>query len=463
MKQKQIQHLYWRAGFGIGISELEKIQSKSKSKIVDSLFLASENYVPLELDLLDILPLKEKSKKTLKKELGEEKLNILQKKAQKKVKDLNFAWIERLNNSESILREKMTLFWANVFVCRDNHIFHIQQYNNALRKHALGDFRSFVKAISKQASMSKYLNNKQNVKRKPNENFGRELMELFTLGVGNYTETDIKESARAFTGWSFEKNGDFKLRKNQHDFGEKTFFGKTGNFDGDEIIDIILEQKQCARFICTKIYKYFVNPMVNNDRLEELTDLFYKDYNIKNLMLHIFNSRWFYKDENIGAKIKSPIELLVGIHKTVPVTFKKKKQLNYLQKMMGQVLLYPDNVSGWKGDKNWIDSNTLMFRMKLASLVLNNAVINLEEKGNFEDSFEEYYRKERNRNKYIKTTKNWDVFIENYGKLKPSELKEILIQPKLDKDTEAFLNDLIVTSNKDFCIQLMSIPEYQLC
>lgn len=463
MKQKQIQHLYWRAGFGIGISELEKIQSKSKSKIVDSLFLASENYVPLELDLLDILPLKEKSKKTLKKELGEEKLNILQKKAQKKVKDLNFAWIERLNNSESILREKMTLFWANVFVCRDNHIFHIQQYNNALRKHALGDFRSFVKAISKQASMSKYLNNKQNVKRKPNENFGRELMELFTLGVGNYTETDIKESARAFTGWSFEKNGDFKLRKNQHDFGEKTFFGKTGNFDGDEIIDIILEQKQCARFICTKIYKYFVNPMVNNDRLEELTDLFYKDYNIKNLMLHIFNSRWFYKDENIGAKIKSPIELLVGIHKTVPVTFKKKKQLNYLQKMMGQVLLYPDNVSGWKGDKNWIDSNTLMFRMKLASLVLNNAVINLEEKGNFEDSFEEYYRKERNRNIYIKTTKNWDVFIENYGKLKPSELKEILIQPKLDKDTEAFLNDLIVTSNKDFCIQLMSIPEYQLC
>ncbi len=463
MKQKQIQHLYWRAGFGIGISELEKIQSKSKSNIVDSLFLASENYVPLELDLLDILPLKEKSKKTLKKELGEEKLNILQKKAQKKVRDLNFAWIERLNNSESILREKMTLFWANVFVCRDNHIFHIQQYNNALRKHALGDFRSFVKAISKQASMSKYLNNKQNVKRKPNENFGRELMELFTLGVGNYTETDIKESARAFTGWSFEKNGDFKLRKNQHDFGEKTFFGKTGNFDGDEIIDIILEQKQCARFICTKIYKYFVNPMVNNDRLEELTELFYKDYNIKNLMLHIFNSRWFYKDENIGAKIKSPIELLVGIHKTVPVTYKKQKQLNYLQKMMGQVLLYPDNVSGWKGDKNWIDSNTLMFRMKLASLVLNNAVINLEEKGNFEDSFEEYYRKERNRNIYIKTTKNWDVFIENYGKLKPSELKEILIQPKLDKDTEAFLNDLIVTSNKDFCIQLMSIPEYQLC
>ncbi len=136
----------------------------------------------------------------------------------------------------------MTLFWANVFVCRDNNILHIHQYNNVLRENSLGDFRGFVKAISKEPSMIKYLNLKQNVKKKPNENFARELMELFTLGVGNYKEEDIKESARAFTGYSFNKKGDFILRDKRHDTGSKTFFDKTGNFNGDDIIDIILNK-----------------------------------------------------------------------------------------------------------------------------------------------------------------------------------------------------------------------------
>ena len=311
--------------------------------------------------------------------------------------------------------------------------------------------------------MSKYLNNRQNVKESPNENFARELMELFTLGVGNYTEKDIKESARAFSGWSFKNNGDFFLRKQKHDYEEKTFFGKTGHFNGDDIIDIILEQKQCAKFICTKVYKYFVNPNVDQDRLEEITTLFYKEYNIEKLMQHIFTSDWFYNEENIGAKIKSPIELLVGIHKVVPVTFNKKKQLHYLQKMMGQVLLYPDNVSGWKGDKNWIDSNTLMFRMKLPSLLLNNAIINLEEKGAFEDSFEAYYKKEKNRNKFLNVTQKWEQFEKEYGHLKPDELRKMIVIPKIDKDTKGLISNLEVKSNKEYCIQLMSIPEYQLC
>ena len=143
--------------------------------------------------------------------MGEAAFQKLRQKGWQKVKDLNHAWIDRLSEPTSILREKMTLFWANIFVCRDNNIFHIQHYNNTLRKHALGDFRNFVKAIAKEASMSKYLNNRQNVKESPNENFARELMELFTLGVGNYKEKDIKESARAFSGWSFKNNGDFFL------------------------------------------------------------------------------------------------------------------------------------------------------------------------------------------------------------------------------------------------------------
>jgi len=463
MKQKHIQHLYWRASFGISPKSLEQKKYKSKSKIVSNLFKDSKDFKPLEVDLSEFDHIKFKSRKELKKLYTEEEIQKLRNKQQKKVRELNHAWLKRLTEPTALLREKMTLFWANVFVCRDNNIFFNHRYNNALRNNALGNFRDFVKVIAKEPSMSKYLNNRQNVKRKPNENFARELMELFTLGVGNYTEQDIKESARAFTGWSFKKNGDFHLRKKQHDFGEKTFLGKTGNFDGDDIINIILEQKQCAKYICTKVYKYFINPRIDESRLEKITEIFYKDYDISNLIQYIFKSKWFYDKKNIGVKIKSPVELLVGIQKVVPVTFNKKQQLNYLQKMMGQVLLYPNNVAGWKGGKSWIDSNTLMFRMKLPSLILNDAIINLEEKGEFEDNFEKYYKSVRNRNKYIKTTKNWDAFYNKYKNVSNKKLKELLIVSKLDKDTALFLENLKIKNNRDFCIQLMSIPEYQLC
>ena len=463
MKQRHIQHLYLRAGFGIGVKKIDQLKSKSKNEIIKDLFHDASKVNLLQLDLSEFDLIKNKSSKALKIEMGEEAYRKLRQKSQRKVRDLNYAWLERLTEPSSILREKMTLFWSNVFVCRDNHIFHIQHFNNTLRKNALGNFRVLVKTIAKEASMSKYLNNRQNRKKSPNENFARELMELFTLGIGNYTEQDIKEAARAFTGWSFKLNGDFVLREKQHDAGVKTFFDKSGYFGGDDIIDLILEKKQCARFICDKVYRYFVNPIVDQRHLDEITTIFFKDYDINNLMLYIFNAKWFYNDENIGVKIKSPVELLVGIRRVVPVTFTKKNQLNYLQKMMGQVLLYPENVSGWKGGKNWIDSNTLMFRMKLASLILNDAVINLEEKGAFEDSFNKYYNKEIKRNKYIKTIKNWDFFTKNHLNLKPNELRDLLIVSKLDKDTAVLLEELRVASNKDYCIQLMSIPEYQLC
>mgnify|MGYP003705979055 FL=1 len=311
--------------------------------------------------------------------------------------------------------------------------------------------------------MSKYLNNKQNRKDSPNENFARELMELFTLGVGNYTETDIKEAARSFTGWAFKKDGSFFLKERKHDNGIKTFFGESGNFNGEDIIDIILNQKQCARFICAKMYTYFVNPKIDEERLELLTNLFYKDYNIENLMRHIIASDWFYDEKNRGVKIKSPIELFIGIQNIVPVNFQKKKQLLYLQKIMGQTLLYPPNVAGWKQDRYWIDSNTLMIRMKLAALLLNNAIINIDIKGEFEDSFEVYYAQERKKNQFLKVASNWDNFDKTYGTLSQDVLKSLLIVSKIDKDTEQFLEGLSTKDNKEYMIQLMSLPEYQLC
>lgn len=460
MKTTELQHLYSRAGFGILPSEVQALSRFERTDVVAKLFLQSKKIEPLEIDLSELSALMGNGTKgKLPKPVRQE----LQKKSRQKLKDYNQAWIRRLVHTDQRLREKMTLFWANVFVCRDNHIFHAQRYNNTLRQHALGNLGDFLKAVAKEPAMSKYLNNRQNVKENPNENFARELLELFTLGTGHYSEYDIKEAAKAFTGWSFKPNGDFFLRQKKHDNGIKVFLGQSGNFDGNDIIDIILKQPQCARFICEKIYRYFVHPQINESHLGEMTDTFYKDYDIAKLMKHVFSSGWFYNEENSGVKIKSPMELLVGIQRIVPITFTKQKQQLYLQRLMGQVLLYPPNVAGWKQDRNWIDSNTLLFRMKLPSVLLNDAVIQVDQKGEFEDSFEEYYTNTRKRNKKLNLERDWTVFNREFISMDRETLKKYIVRSKIDKDTLAFLDTLTHLDNKAYLVQLMSIPEYQLC
>jgi len=462
MNPRSIQHLYLRAGFGISKSELHNLRLLSRTEIVKDLFAKSENLQPLNIDLSEFESFINTPKADLPKLTADEK-QAFRKKSRQKIKDLNHAWVDRLIDTDAVLGEKMTLFWSNVFVCKDKSIWHFQQYNNTLRKHALGNFGDFVKAISKEPSMTKYLNNKQNVKDSPNENFAREVMELFTLGEGNYTEQDIHESARAFTGYSFRKDGSFHLLKKKHDYGSKTFMGKTGDFDGDDIIDIILEQKACARFICNKVYRYFVNEKVEQQHVEELADIFYQDYDIKKLMHHLFSADWFYDADNIGVKIKSPIELLVGIQRTVDVDFTKPKQRIFLQKMMGQTLLDPPNVAGWKGGRNWIDSNTLMFRLKLAAVMLNNNEIELIAKGEFEDSFDDYYMEHKKAKRKILTHVDWISFEKDFSNANLKALQEHLIICDISPETDNFLSKLEVSNSKEYCIQLMSLPEYQLC
>jgi uncharacterized protein (DUF1800 family) len=311
--------------------------------------------------------------------------------------------------------------------------------------------------------MLKYLNNKQNKKKSPNENFARELMVLFTLGQGNYTENDIQESARAFTGYNHNFKGGFKLRKRQHDEGEKTFLEQTGNFDGDDIVDIILKQKQCARFICEKIYRYFVNETVNELHLNKMISVFYPKYNIEGLMRFILTSDWFYSNENIGSKIKSPIELLVGIHKTVPYTLLKNKQSILLQKLLGQVLLRPLNVAGWNGGRTWIDSNTIVTRLRLASVLLNNAEITYSDKDNLEDTIKDFSEKRLRKRTFIKSEADWNYFKENYPTKSNIDLIEQIIVAPLNEGTKQLLNDTNEVSKIDFCVQLLSLPEYQLC
>ncbi|GAA4280413.1 DUF1800 domain-containing protein [Gaetbulibacter aestuarii] len=459
MKPQEIQHLYWRAGFGILPKPLHDLQKKSKKAVLNDLFFKSKNDSPLRIDTSEIDHLL-----TNKGKLSDDEKKKIQQYSRKKLIELNAAWIHRLGTTDAVLREKMTLFWANVFVCRDNNVAYMQRYNNTLRQHALGDFRAFVNAISKEAAMTKYLNTQQNKKQKPNENFARELMELFTLGEGHYTEQDIKESARAFTGYSHNLKGDFVLRRFQHDQGEKTFFGKTGNFNGEDIVDIILEQEQCARFISKKIYKYFVNDSIDENHVEAMTRVFYKDYNIANLMHFIFNSDWFYDAKHIGSKIKSPIEFMVGMNRLVPIQFSKPRQLLYIQKQLGQILLDPPNVAGWKGGRNWIDSNTIVLRLKLPSMLLNNAYISKAEVGE-EDTMINVKKNvfKKGFGKRMDINCDWETFTKNFNSISINELQNYILAGAMNPDTKQYIEGLEKVSKKEYSIQLMSLPEYQMC
>ncbi|WP_391594212.1 DUF1800 family protein [Winogradskyella sp.] len=457
MTPMEFQHLYWRAGFGIQ-PNIYASTSKKREDVVSKLFEASKVVSPLQIDLsyLDkIHPNDIRRNPGLAREVIE--------KNKKKIISLNYASINRLMYPKELLRERMTLFWMNHFVCRDHNPKYVQQFNNTIRYFALGDFRAFVKAISKEAAMLRYLDGKLNRKHKPNENFSRELMELFTLGEGHYSEKNIKEAARAFTGYNHNFNGEFLFREFQHDNTFKSFFGETGNFSGDDIIDIILKNQECARFISEKIYRYFVNPVPNKTHIEAMTSVFFKDYNIASLMRFVFMSDWFYDANNIGSKIKSPMDLLVGITNTVPIKFEREKDLMVIQKILGQMLLNPPNVGGWKGDRGWIDANTIMVRLKLPSLLLNNAIISLKEQGDFNDNFRHKYFKRNLHKLPFKTLPDWDEFLQKYDNVATKDLHDYILQGKLNNGTANYLEKLSKKSKQDYCIQIMSLPEYQMC
>jgi uncharacterized protein (DUF1800 family) len=457
MTKKEIQHLYWRAGFGIHPNRLQELSTKSREDIVNALIDQSKSFNPLIVNTseFDTLTYKEfnKTNKIHRAYIEKSKL---------KIKELNHAWIYKVSNSKEILREKMTLFWANHFACHDRFILYIQKYNNTLRYHALGNFKDFLKDISKEPSLIDYLDLKQNKKGRPNENFARELLELFTLGVGHYSEDDIKEIAKAFTGYNYDFEGNFIFNENQHNDDFKYVFGKAGHYDGDDIIDIILEQKQCARFICTKLYRYFVNSNLNNNHIEDMTNVFYPDYNIESVLRFMFTQDWFYNPEHIGNKIKSPIELIAGISYTVPVTFNETNQILGIQKMLGQMLLYPPNVAGWKGGKSWIDSNTMMIRLKLPSVLLSNSLIVTKENGDFYDAYKKYYEN-RKGDTIIKVSANWNVFKKNYQHVEIEALRDYLLLCPINQGTQDYLNRLSKKSKQEYCVQLMSLPEYQMC
>jgi uncharacterized protein (DUF1800 family) len=283
-------------------------------------------------------------------------------------------WGERMLTTSRPLEEKLTLFWHGHFATgntkvRDTRM--VFRQNSMLRSKANGNFADLLIGILKDPAMLVYLDNGENVKDHPNENFGRELLELFTLGVGNYTEQDIREGSRAFTGWTNDVL-EFEFDAEQHDFEEKTFLGQTGPFDGDDIIEIILEQPAAAEYVGGKLYKYFVRDEVDVDVRSTLAATFRDaNYELKPLLTRIFLSRDFYSPASYATKIKSPVHLIVSTYRKLGLTeLPTIPDFNRLTAGLGQTLFNPPNVAGWAGGRTWVTPATLLERGNLFRGVL---------------------------------------------------------------------------------------------
>lgn len=468
----KIKHLFNRAGFGVSYPALQELSRKKINKAVESLFVLAKLVTDLKTVTLDEYTAQQLTLASLygKKDLQtpEEKMQReeITKTRNEKSRLLNIDWIQQMITSENPLLEKMTLFWHGHFACRANNPYFSQQLNNIQRKNALGNFKTLLMEVSKSPAMLDYLNNQQNKKGRPNENFSRELMELFTMGRGNYTETDIKEAARAFTGWSYNKTGTFEFNQKVHDEKEKTIFGKTGMFDGEAVIDILLEKPETAHFICRKLYVFFVSDQPNEDHVKELADYFYQQqYDITAVMKKLFTSAWFYSVENIGNKIKSPIEFLVNLSREFSVTYHKPQILIQLQSSLGQYLFNPPNVAGWPGGRSWIDSSSLMLRLKIPSLVLNDGLLDFDGKADPEDeAVIALNRKTRPKpvKSYINAEANWPSFLGGLPiGMKQEELAAFLLEPTIGTKIITLVN--ANNSLKNTALAVTSMPEYQLC
>lgn len=448
-------HLLWRAGFGAGINQLEDLKNKDSKTLIKELF-NEENFSEITYDTPDVETMDYMNDKS-----PAEKKKEIQKINREQNNELNLNFLNKMVNSNEQMREKMAFFWHGHFASRIQNPKFNRQLLNIIRKNALGNFKDLLLEVSQAPAMLNFLNNQQNKKDHPNENFAREVMELFTMGRGNYTEKDIREGARAFTGWGYDKEGNFKERKNLHDDSPKTFLGKTGNFTGTDALNIILEQKATAKFITIKIYKFFVNENIDESIINKLSDSFYNsNYDIKKLMTDLFSSSWFYDKNNIGNRIKSPIELMVGMMRTLPMNIQNPENLIVYQKLLGQILLYPPNVAGWPNGKSWIDSSTLMLRLQIPQIW--SGLRPLEYSPREDDDIDMGMKsRETALNKSFKNpniTIDW-ARVEKVFSDKNCEDYLIQNSKSLDMDSVKNFSDNSIKMN---IINLMSTPEYQL-
>lgn len=352
-------HLYRRAAFGASWPDLQAALDTGHDATIDRLLTGGEGVEEFDR-LMDALgPESTRSQPQGGDEAG-----------------LQAWWLHRMISTTHPLRERMTLFWHNHFatsILKVRQPTLMKQQNILIREHALGKFGPFLLEMSRDPAMLIWLDSNSNARGKPNENYARELMELFALGVGHYTESDVREAARAFTGWHTDGRK-FVFNRFQHDGGEKSVLGQAGDWDGGDVVRIVLEQPSASRFLVRKLYRYLVSEGETppDELLEPLAERYRTSgYDTADLVSTMLRSRLFYSDRAYRQRVKSPVEYVVGSlraleAKSEPLSDFGTPQPTRLLDGLGQALFAPPNVKGWAGGEAWLNSATLLARHNLA-------------------------------------------------------------------------------------------------
>ncbi|HEY3246659.1 MAG TPA: DUF1800 domain-containing protein [bacterium] len=375
-------HLLSRAGFGGSPDEIDRLAAIPFPAAVDSL-LNFESVPDADFPAIDFSEIRElyaelfrlRQSRAGEQALRQQNQRIIRANLQK-FQDIRAAWVTRMIQTRRPLQERLVLFWHGLLVSglpEVRNAEHMAMQLDLFRRSAAGNFKQLILDISRDPAMLGYLDNDTNRRGRPNENYARELMELFTLGVGNYTEADVKESARAFTGWTFAGN-QFVFQRNQHDDGQKTFLGRTGNFDGTDVIDIIFEQPAAARHLSRKLFEHFVYLGPEEAVVNELAEIFKRtNWDVKSVLRAIFQSDLFYSEKALRSQIKSPVRLVIGAVRATGARIPEPGLVRAMD-LMGQALLYPPNVGGWPAGRGWINTATILVRYNFSNLLLGGAM-----------------------------------------------------------------------------------------
>jgi uncharacterized protein (DUF1800 family) len=348
--RREMAHLLRRAGFGASPVELDAALKIGYDATVERLLApetVADDETEARLAALEVDP--------------------------RRLDSARLAWLQRMLLTQRPLQEKMVLFWHGHLTSAAGKIGGgragplLEQQLALFREHALGNWRTLLQGVSRDPAMLAYLDNRLNRQGAPNENYARELMELFALGIGNYTEDDVKDAARAFTGWTTDRDGSFVVNDDRHDDGLKTILGRIGYWDGDDVVDLILEQPVAATFLARKLFMFFAYDDPEPAVVERLAALFRDSaYSLRALVGAILRSAEFRSERAYRARIKSPVELAIGSLKllaadTVP------PDLPAVLRRMGQDLLNPPSVKGWDGGRAWITAMSVLERYNYAN------------------------------------------------------------------------------------------------
>lgn len=491
-------HLLNRAGFGGNPAEIKAFHAKGREKAVDLLLTAKDEpdafplpkWATREQAVADMQARVKQRREIMKSTRGmtPEQADKMRREAFKAIQQENRQhalegqgwWFRRMMKTTAPLREKMTLFWHDHFATSIQKVKQpvlLMLQNELFRNQSIGNFKELTQAILLDPAMMLYLDTESSKKGMPNENFAREVMELFTLGEGNYSEEDIRQAARAFTGYQLNRSsGNVIHNRRQWDGTPKTIFGQTGEYDGKDVINLIFEKPGVATFMARKIWEYFVYDNPAPAAIEALgKTLRDANYQMEPLLREIFLSKEFYSEAAIRSQIKSPVQFTIGLLKELEIDVPPTGFPIKAQQELGQVLFMPPNVAGWDWGQAWINTNTLLTRYNLAGFITKGADEGAEAMSGERVKLKGMGRTPKNAGRGW-TGPDYDKIAPRPLREKPEELVDSLVfrffQGTLpDKARGTFTEYAaakkgVVFTNKEtaeLCHLMLSTPYYQLC